>query len=135
LHDQAIHLPRGSTITLTAEPVPAAGSPAAPPEIRVLMRDDGPGLPPELLRVVFDPFVVRSDLPGEFGINLMACFFIAHYHGGRIEAQSDPGKGSTFCLTFRTDPNQPPAATEPTNIVEQAIGTGSLFARLQRQSG
>ena len=55
------------------------------------LEDNGPGLPQEALRNLFDPFMVRSDSPGEFGINLMACFFIVYHHGGIIRADSDVG--------------------------------------------
>ncbi len=60
--------------------------------------DNGPGLPKEALRLVFDPFVVRSDSPMEYGIHLMACYFIVHHHGGRIDAKSEEGRGTTFTL-------------------------------------
>jgi signal transduction histidine kinase len=47
---------------------------------------------------------VRADAPGEFGIHLMACFFIVHHHGGRIEASSEQGKGTTFTLQLPLKP-------------------------------
>jgi len=36
----------------------------------------------------FSTLQVRADLPKEYGINLMACFFLVHHHGGRIRADS-----------------------------------------------
>ena len=48
----------------------------------------------------------RSDSPSEHGINLMACYFIVHYHGGQIEAESErragaepPPTAAVTCMT------------------------------------
>ena len=90
LKDQIVSLPPGSRITLSAKPL--NGAQADKPEIQVEMSDNGPGLPKEALRLVFDPFVVRSDSPMEYGIHLMACYFIVHHHGGRIDARSEGGR-------------------------------------------
>ena len=100
LKDELAMLPAGSRITFSAE-LQNAG---AKPEIVVQITDNGPGLPQEALRVVFDPFVVRGSVPSEYGINLMACFFIVHHHGGKIEAQSQPGHGTTFTLRLPLKP-------------------------------
>jgi hypothetical protein len=37
----------------------------------------------------------------------MACYFIVHHHGGKIEATSAEGRGTTFAL-LPTDPNSAP---------------------------
>jgi signal transduction histidine kinase len=58
----------------------------------------------EAVRLLFDPFVVRSDSPSEYGINLMACYFIVHHHGGRIEAKSEEGRGTTFTMRLPLNP-------------------------------
>ncbi|HEY5042554.1 MAG TPA: hybrid sensor histidine kinase/response regulator, partial [Verrucomicrobiae bacterium] len=83
LKDELAMLPAGSQITLTAE---VQGR-----EMVIRLADNGPALPTAALQVVLDPFTVTSGVPSEYGINLMACFFIAHHHGGKIEAQSRPG--------------------------------------------
>ena len=66
--------------------------------------DNGSGLSDEKLRCLFDPFMVRVDDPSEYGIHLMGCFFIVHHHGGRIEAASTEGKGTTFTLHLPVTP-------------------------------
>ena len=110
LKDELASLPAGSRVTLTAE-LQKGG---AKPEIVVRISDNGPGLPQEALRVVFDPFVVRSDTPSEYGIHLMACFFIVYHHGGRIDAKSQPGRGTTFtiCLPLNPEHAAPPSEQE-----------------------
>ena len=59
LKDELASLPAGSRVTLTAE----LQKDDAKAEILVRISDNGPGLPQEALRVLFDPFVVRSDTP------------------------------------------------------------------------
>jgi two-component system probable response regulator PhcQ len=106
LRDELASLPTGTSITLSARFIgESAGGQA---EVEILLRDNGPGLPKEALRLLFDPFVVRMDIPSEYGINLMACFFIVHHHGGRIDARSDEGKGTTFVIRMPVNSNQTP---------------------------
>jgi signal transduction histidine kinase len=103
LKDEIACLPRGRialTATLGPESTPERR------EIRMEIRDDGPGLPPQALRVLFDPFVARNDSPKEHGIRLMACYFIVHHHGGQIEAKSAEQHGTIFSLRLLTNPNQ-----------------------------
>jgi two-component system probable response regulator PhcQ len=101
LKDEVASLPAGSRITITAELLDGGG---AKPEIQVQISDNGPGLPQEALRVLFDPFVVRADAPAEYGIHLMGCFFIVYHHGGKIEARSQDGQGTTFDLRLPLNP-------------------------------
>src|SRR5256886_7506425 len=104
LKDEIASLPPGSRITFSATRLNNA--PAGKDAIQVQISDNGPGLPKEALRLVFDPFVVRSDSPMEYGIHLMACYFIVHHHGGRIDARSEEGKGTTFTLRMPVNPTQ-----------------------------
>ncbi|MFZ1073252.1 MAG: response regulator [Verrucomicrobiia bacterium] len=110
LKDELASLPAGSRVTLTAE----LHKKDTKPEIIVRISDNGPGLPQEALRVVFDPFVVRGDTPSEYGIHLMAVFFIVYHHGGRIDAKSQPGQGTTFTIHLPLNPEHaaPPSEQE-----------------------
>ena len=102
LKDELASLPAGSRVTFTAE----TDSSGDRPEVCVRIADNGPGLPQEALSVLFDPFVVRSDAPAEYGIHLMACFFIVFHHGGKITASSTAGQGTTFTLQLPLDPER-----------------------------
>jgi nitrogen-specific signal transduction histidine kinase len=102
LKEELASLPAGSRITFSARTVVSDGQ----AEIRLQVTDNGPGLPPEAAQHLFDPFMVRSDAPSEHGIYLMACFFIVHERGGRIEAASQPGQGTTFTLHFPVNPDR-----------------------------
>lgn len=128
LRDEMACLPAGSEITMTA-----ALSEAASPErreIRMELRDNGPGLPAESLRVLFDPFVVRNDSPKEHGIRLMACYFIVHHHGGQIEAKSAEPHGTVFSLRLLTNPNQPPLVEDSGQFFQKVLSNENLWEKL-----
>lgn len=58
--------------------------------------DSGTGIPPELMRQIFDPFVsTQRDKDGS-GLGLSVSYGIIKAHGGSITASSQPGQGSTF---------------------------------------
>ena len=80
--------------------------------------------------MIFDPFVVSGGAPSEYGINLMACFFIVHHHGGKIEAKSQPGRGTTFTIRLPLKPE--PAATTPdeTDFLQKALLNDGLWEKL-----
>jgi len=73
-----------------------------PGENRLLVnfKDTGKGIPPENLPRLFDPFY--SSRIGGTGLGLSIAHNIVKEHGGRIEVESQPGKGSTFRLDFQT---------------------------------
>ncbi len=66
------------------------------------VRDNGPGIPPELQQKVFERFYrgdeSRSRRSGGAGLGLAISQALAEAHGGTIELDSVPGKGSTFRL-------------------------------------
>lgn len=101
LKEELASLPEGARIHFTARL-----ESSEKPQIRIEISDNGPGLSKDKLQCLFDPFMVRADAPSEYGIHLMGCFFIVHHHGGRIEATSEEGKGTTFTLYLPTTPVQ-----------------------------
>jgi len=128
LKDEIASLPAGSRITLSASLL--NGARADKQEIEVLVADNGPGLPKEALRLVFDPFVVRSDSPMEYGIHLMACYFIVHHHGGRIDARSGEGKGTVFTLRLPINPTQASAAQDDQEFLHKVLLSETLWEKL-----
>ena len=126
LKDELAMLPAGSRILLLAE-LSDAG---AKPEIIFRLTDNGPGLPQEALSVVFDPFVVQGGKPSEYGINLMACFFIVHHHGGKIEAQSQPGRGTTFTIRLPLQPERAEPPPDEAAFLQKALLNENLWEKL-----
>jgi len=129
LKDELASLPNGSRITISANLLNNA--PAEKQEIQIQVADNGPGLPKEALRLVFDPFVVRSDSPVEYGIHLMACYFIVYHHGGRIEAKSEQGQGTTFTLRMPTNAEQAANMAQPEQeFLQKVLLSETLWEKL-----
>jgi two-component system probable response regulator PhcQ len=124
--DELAMLPAGSKISITAELQNAL----AKPEIVLHISDNGPGLPPEALSVIFDPFVVSGAAPSEYGINLMACFFIVHHHGGKIEAKSQPGLGTTFTIRLPLKPEPVESSPSETEFLQKALLNDGVWEKL-----
>ena len=82
-------------------------------ELWFQVRDQGRGIPPEHLELIFDRFqqVDGSDAreKGGTGLGLAICRTIVEQHGGRIWAESPPGAGATMTITL---PVLPPEMTE-----------------------
>ena len=80
------------------------GAAAPPGHVAVAVRDDGIGIPAEALSHVFDRFYrvdkSRSRAEGGSGLGLSIVAKIAREHGGRIEVESEVGRGSRFVLTL-----------------------------------
>jgi two-component system, probable response regulator PhcQ len=126
LKDELASLPAGSRVTLTAE----LQKDGAKAEILVRISDNGPGLPQEALRVVFDPFVVRSDTPSEYGIHLMACFFIVYHHGGKIDAKSQPGRGTMFTICLPLNPERAAPPPSEQEFLQKVLLNEELWEKL-----
>ncbi|PTL84944.1 nitrogen regulation protein NR(II) [Vitiosangium sp. GDMCC 1.1324] len=87
----------GGTVRLAAH-VEAPGEPGALSGVRVTVRDDGCGIPPESLNRVFDPFFTTKKRGQGTGLGLTMVAQIVRNHGGRIELESEPGQGT--CVTL-----------------------------------
>ena len=65
--------------------------------VSVAVRDSGPGLPGEIRKKLFQPFVTTKE--SGMGVGLMICQSIIQLHGGSIEVSPEAEPGTTF--TFR----------------------------------
>ena len=83
-----------STITVTSEETAQ--------EVIVKIKDEGVGIAPDELAYIFDPFHRgRSEEQRTgFGLGLAGAKSIVEAHGGRIRADSQPGKGSVFTVVL-----------------------------------
>jgi signal transduction histidine kinase len=90
----------------------ALGSSIAGGEARFWVRDQGPGIPLEEQRAIFERFQRGSGTQRweGAGLGLAIVEAIAEAHGGRVELESRPGRGATFTLVVATDPPSEPGA-------------------------
>lgn len=99
LVDNALaHTPAGGRIEVTVD--------GDPEWARLTVTDTGEGIPPEEQAVIFDRFYRRDDSrarPGT-GLGLAIARGIARAHGGAIEVQSAPGRGSAFTISLPRPP-------------------------------
>jgi two-component system NtrC family sensor kinase len=57
-------------------------------------------IPKENLTNIFNPFFTTKEVGQGTGLGLSICHSIIREHGGRIYAESEPGKGSTFAFSL-----------------------------------
>lgn len=73
-------------------------APGRPGWMRLVVSDTGSGIFPEELPKIFDPFYTTK--PDGTGLGLSVSYGIVRDHQGTVDVQSEPGKWTTFTLTF-----------------------------------
>ena len=104
LENAAKYTPPGTVVTLSAE---TAGS-----DLRVTVRDTGPGIPVGQEEIIFEKFTRgarESSTPG-VGLGLAVSRAIVEAHRGKIWAENNPDGGARFCFTLPL--GTPPAAPQ-----------------------
>lgn len=83
----------GATVTISWQ---AEGAEAV-----LAIRDQGTGIPADILPNIFDPFFTTKDVDKGTGLGLAISHGIVERHGGRIEVDSAVGKGTTFRIVLQ----------------------------------
>lgn len=102
-------MPRGGEIQIHTS---TEGKPGKAQRIVVDFIDTGTGMTPEVMSHIFDPLYTTKDRGQGTGLGLVIVSQIVAEHGGRVEVESELGKGTRFRLTFAAIPNDVPAVVE-----------------------
>lgn len=136
----------GSQISISAE----RAAQSEPPEVVIRVRDNGPGIAPDLLPHIFDLFVQASRTldrtHGGLGIGLTIVQRLVKLHGGVVEARSGgPAPGAEFVVRLPILREAPPPTLAPTLqipeiprrilIVDDNTDSASSLALLQKRRG
>jgi two-component system sensor histidine kinase PilS (NtrC family) len=84
-------MPTGGTLSISLE---ANGA-----EWQINFADTGPGMSPQMIEKLFEPF--QSQFEGGTGLGLAIVYQIVQAHEGKVWARSKPGRGSVFVLRLR----------------------------------
>lgn len=87
--------------------------------LRILVKDNGPGISPKILPHVFEPFFTTKDTGKGMGLGLWVCAQLMAAHGGKIEAMCPSEGGCVFALSLPQN-NFPVAIAPPTPSEQDA---------------
>jgi len=76
------------------------------------VKDEGPGIPPENLKFIMDPFFTTKRSDGGTGLGLSVSSGIIQGHHGELNVESTVGKGSTFTVLLPVDKIEEKQGTE-----------------------
>jgi signal transduction histidine kinase len=68
--------------------------------VQITVEDDGPGISEEDRRHIFDPFYSARQAGRGLGLGLSKCWRIVTNHGGKMEVQSETGRGARFAIAL-----------------------------------
>ena len=117
-------------------------------QIQLAFTDNGPGIPPNNINRIFDPFFSTKQVGEGTGLGLSICFGIISEHKGWIKAEHAPGGGATFRIALpikeleRVEPRQimpPVLTTSPIKLnilaIDDELPLLNLLSRVLRQLG
>ncbi|MGK7922485.1 MAG: ATP-binding protein [Trichodesmium sp.] len=86
--------------TITINTIPEIEPITSFPCVKIRIKDNGYGISPEIQRKIFDPFFTTKAIGKGTGLGLAICFQIIEKHQGKIEVNSEVGKGTEFIITL-----------------------------------
>jgi two-component system cell cycle sensor histidine kinase/response regulator CckA len=104
-------MPQGGSVALeahlmreTAEDIPPELAPGT--YVRLSVSDTGVGIDPGVLGQIFEPFFTTKDTAS--GLGLAVVWGVVKQHGGRVDVNSQPGRGTTFHIYLPSEDHTSP---------------------------
>jgi two-component system, cell cycle sensor histidine kinase and response regulator CckA len=120
-------MPMGGEIELAAGNIALDGKEHSVPVtgnyVKISIKDHGIGIPWEFQPRIFDPFFTTKTQG--HGLGLATCHSIVNRHGGYIDVESEPGKGSTFHVYLPAVTETVAAAAAETRVIH--VGSGMIL--------
>jgi PAS domain S-box-containing protein len=120
-------MPEGGLVRVEAQNhklVSRAEAPLPPGNyVRICVRDQGPGIAPDLLPKIFDPYFTTKH--GGSGLGLATAFSIIKRHDGHLSAESKLGDGAVFYLYLPASKN--PVPETPRTVPANYKGAGKVL--------
>ena len=92
-NDQTQYVP---TVTIsTASFIPPSGGPRG---VRIIVKDNGDGIPPNIVDKIFQPFFTTKPTGQGTGLGLSLSYDIVKAHGGELKVETKEGVGSEFII-------------------------------------
>lgn len=88
--------------------------------VRVSIEDEGEGIPGESINKIFDPFYSTKEKGS--GLGLAICYSVINKHGGKIEVESEPAKGTVFHIYLPASINEYSYQAEKKEIYYKGSG-------------
>ena len=112
-----------------------AGLPAGE-YVLLSVTDTGVGMPPEVVGRIFEPFYTTKPLGMGTGLGLSMVYGFARQSGGQVSVRSNPGEGTTICLSLPRHHGEP---TEPQDLRSappaSAPGGGQTIVLVEDEQG
>ena len=124
----------------------ATGTGKSGDTVEIIVTDNGPGIPKNIIARIFEPFFTTKDVGDGTGIGLAFCHRIIHSHGGHIWADPDFRGGSRFVISLPagTNGHDEEADTEDGSrtragvralVVDDEVEVAELIAEILKKEG
>jgi two-component system, cell cycle sensor histidine kinase and response regulator CckA len=130
-------MPQGGTLTISLANLAFRAEAALPPRragefVRLTVSDTGAGLSPETMQRLFEPYYTTKEYGKGAGLNLCIAGHVLAEHGGWMEVESQPGRGSQFHMFLPRSASGVPVVaagsiSAPTPQAEPKGGTETIL--------